>query len=79
MELSEAIKGRRSVRKFKSQAVSRETLAKLLDLAVWAPSGMNRQEWFFVVVQGEKKDQLLNIFSSAFGPAFFIRASVSCI
>ena len=66
MELSEAIKGRRSVRKFKSQAVSRETLAKLLDLAVWAPSGMNRQEWFFVVVQGEKKDQLLKIFSSAF-------------
>ena len=66
MELSEAIKGRRSVRKFKPQAVSRETLAKLLDLAVWAPSGMNRQEWFFVVVQGEKKDQLLNIFSSAF-------------
>ena len=66
MELSEAIKGRRSVRKFKSQAVSPETLAKLLDLAVWAPSGMNRQEWFFVVVQGEKKDQLLNIFSSAF-------------
>ena len=66
MELTEAIQGRRSVRKFKPHPVARETLVKLLDLAGWAPSGMNRQEWFFVVVQGEKKDQLLHIFSSAF-------------
>lgn len=66
MELSEAIKGRRSVRRFKSQPVPKETLAKLLDWAMWAPSGMNRQEWYFIVVQGEKKDQLLKIFSSAF-------------
>ena len=29
MELAEAIKGRRSVRKFKTQPVSRETLEKL--------------------------------------------------
>ena len=66
MDLAEAIKGRRSVRKFKSQPVPRETLEKILDLALWAPSGMNRQEWFFLVVKGEKKDGLLKIFSSAF-------------
>lgn len=66
MELAEAIKGRRSVRRFKTQPVSRETLEKLLDLGMWAPSGMNRQEWYFVVVQGPKKDDLLKIFSSAF-------------
>jgi len=66
MELAEAIKGRRSVRRFKTQPVSKETLEKILELAMWAPSGMNRQEWYFVVVQGEKKDELLRIFSSAF-------------
>ncbi len=66
MELSEAIKGRRSVRKFKPQPVPKETIAKILDLALWAPSGMNRQEWYFVVVQGRKKEDLLKLFSSAF-------------
>jgi len=66
MELAEAIKGRRSVRKFNSQPVPRATLERILDLALWAPSGMNRQEWFFVAVQGQKKDELLKIFSSAF-------------
>jgi nitroreductase len=66
MELVEAIKGRRSVRKFKSQEVPREALEKMLELAMWAPSGMNRQEWYFVVVRGQKREELLNIFDSAF-------------
>jgi nitroreductase len=66
MELAEAIKGRRSIRKFKKQFVPKETLEKILDLAMWAPSGMNRQEWYFVVVQGQKQNELLKIFSSAF-------------
>ena len=66
MELTEAIKGRRSVRKFKPLPVPRETIEKILDLAVWAPSGMNRQDWYFVVVQGPKKEELLKIFSSCF-------------
>jgi len=66
MELGEAIKGRRSVRRFKSQPVSKEVLQKILELAIWAPSGMNRQEWYFAVVQGEKKEALLKIFGSAF-------------
>ncbi len=66
MELGEAIKGRRSVRRFKSQPVSKEILQKILEAAIWAPSGMNRQEWYFAVVQGEKKEALLKIFGSAF-------------
>jgi len=66
MELEEAIRGRRSVRKFKTQEVPREKLEKILELARWAPSGMNRQDWFFLVVRGEKKEALLKICGSAF-------------
>ncbi len=66
MELAEAIMGRRSIRKFKNQPVPKEKLEKILELAKWAPSGMNRQDWHFVVVQGSKKEELLKIFSSAF-------------
>ncbi|HXZ36796.1 MAG TPA: nitroreductase family protein, partial [Thermodesulfobacteriota bacterium] len=57
MELAEAIKGRRSIRKFKAQPVPREKLEKILELAMWAPSGMNRQDWYFVVVQGPKREE----------------------
>jgi nitroreductase len=66
MELAEAIKGRRSIRKFKAQSVPREKLEKILEMAIWAPSGMNRQDWYFVVVQGPKRGELLKIFGSAF-------------
>jgi nitroreductase len=66
MELAKAIKGRRSVRKFKSNPVPREVIEGLLDLAMWAPSGMNRQEWYFVVVQGEKIEEMKKIFGDAF-------------
>jgi len=66
MELAEVIKGRRSVRKFKPDPVLKEMLKGILDLAIWAPSGMNRQEWYFVVVQGEKVEEMKKIFADAF-------------
>jgi len=51
MELSEAIKGRRSVRAFKRQDVPEETVEKLIDAARHAPSSGNIQPWEFVVVR----------------------------
>ncbi len=44
MDLTDALKGRRSIRTFKPQAVPRELIGKIMDLALWAPSAMNRQE-----------------------------------
>jgi nitroreductase len=54
MDILTAIKGRRSVRKFKPEPVDREILMKLLDAAVWAPSGGNAQTWRFVIVTDKK-------------------------
>jgi nitroreductase len=51
MELSEAIKGRRSIRAFKKQDVPEEIVAKLIDAASWAPSAGNIQPWEFVIVR----------------------------
>ena len=50
MDLMEAIKGRRSVRRFSGAGVAREALEKMLDAARWAPSWANTQCWRFVVV-----------------------------
>jgi len=42
--------GRRSVRRFRPDAVPRETIEKILDVARLAPSAGNSQPWEFVVV-----------------------------
>jgi nitroreductase len=65
MELAQAIRERRSVRKYRPDPVPRETLEHILELATWAPSGMNRQPWHFIVVRGEKAEELRSIFSEA--------------
>jgi len=67
MELSDAIKGRRSIRRFKPDPVPKEVIEKLLELAQWAPSAMNRQDWRFIVLQGPQKAELLKVTGSAFG------------
>jgi nitroreductase len=51
MELSEAIKGRRSIRAFKPQEVPEETVEKLIDAARHAPSAGNIQPWEFVIAR----------------------------
>jgi len=51
MDVLEAIRGRRSIRAFKSDDVSPEIVEKLLDAASWAPSAGNIQPWEFIVVR----------------------------
>ncbi len=55
MELIEAIKTRRSIRKYKSDEVPREVLKEIMEDALWAPSAMNTQTWKILVLTGEKQ------------------------
>jgi len=48
-EFIRLIKTRRSVRKFKPDAVLREDIEKMLECARFAPSASNTQPWYFVV------------------------------
>lgn len=54
MELMEAIKTRRSVRKFTDEPVPREKLEKIIEAAMWAPSGQNLQPWYFVALTNDE-------------------------
>ncbi len=58
--LERIIKERRSHRFFLDKPVEREKIEKILELAMWAPSAMNRQQWFFVVVGGERLKKLIS-------------------
>ena len=62
MNTLEAIYNRRSIRKFKQDSVPAELMEKLLGAATQAPSAMNRQPWRFVVLEGRKKDELVELF-----------------
>ena len=53
-ELEKIIKGRRSIRRWKSQDVPDELLRRAVELATWAPNGGNFQGWRFVVVKNRQ-------------------------
>jgi ferredoxin len=51
------LKGRRSIRAFKPQPVPRDDLEKLIDIARYAPSGVNRQPLKWTVIYERDKVQ----------------------
>lgn len=51
MDAKECILTRRSIRKYKPDPISDEILTELLEAAVTAPSGINRQPWHFSVLR----------------------------
>lgn len=55
------LKVRRSIRKFKPDAIPRDVLDRLLAAAMEAPSGKNRQNWRFYVLTGKKRDEYLRL------------------
>ena len=56
-----AIENRRSIRKYRKDAIDRTTIEKIIYSATLAPSAKNRQPWKFIVYQGSKKDELVNV------------------
>jgi len=54
MDLMEAIKGRRSIRKYKTDPVPEETLQAILEAVQWAPSWANTQCWEVIIVKDSK-------------------------
>jgi len=52
MDAVDAIYSRRAIRDFTGTAPPREDVRALIDAAIQAPNGMNRQPWAFVVAEG---------------------------
>jgi len=66
MEVLEAIKGRRSIRRYKTTPVDHKTVELVLEAAQWAPSWANTQCWRFIIVRDASiKDKLAGALRSA--------------
>jgi nitroreductase len=59
MKVSEALVTRKSIRAFRPDPVSRQTVEEILALAARAPSGGNLQPWKVHVLIGAAKDELV--------------------
>ncbi|HEU24155.1 MAG: nitroreductase family protein [Mesoaciditoga sp.] len=76
MEVIEAIKKRRSVRKYVDKPIPKEILVDIVDCGRLAPSGNNSQPWEFLVVT-DKKD--LEFLSKITTYGKFIKDGSACI
>lgn len=61
MNVTEAVRGRRSIRRFLADPLPLETLREILDTARWAPSGSNIQAWRVIAVAGAARDAVITM------------------
>ena len=54
MELDVCLRGRRSVRSYTDEPVSRDQIEAVLEAGIWAPNGIGNEPWRFIVVQNKK-------------------------
>lgn len=63
MEVSDAIRNRRSVRSYSDKKIGRQDIEKILEAAIWAPSGKNGQPWRFQIIEDKELICALSEFS----------------
>ena len=64
-DIYEIIKTRRSIRSFNDKEVPDELLDKILQTAIWAPSGKNFQNWHFYILKGNKLKEFVEIYKES--------------
>jgi len=63
MDVSKAIRYRRSIRKYKDTFIERNDVAEILEAGRWAPSGLNNQPWKFKVITDPKIKEELSTYT----------------
>ena len=64
-DIYDLIKTRRSIRSFVDKEVPEVILDKILQTAIWAPSGKNYQNWRFYVLKGKELDEFGKIYKKS--------------
>ncbi len=62
MDILNLIKTRRSIRKYKKDALTEDNLKSIIEAAMYAPSARNEQPWHFIIINDRKVlDELTKI------------------
>ena len=77
MEVKEAIRTRRSIRKYLKKEVDDKIIAEIIETAKFAPSSGNIQNWKFIVVKDPKK--IKEITASALNQSWMNQAPVHIV
>ncbi len=65
MSVQDAIKTRRSIRRFKDKPVTIDQMRRIIEAGTYAPSGKNGQPWRFTVLTGHEKDAVTDLMDEA--------------
>jgi nitroreductase len=60
MELDVCIKGRRSVRAYTPEPISKDQIGAVLEAGTWAATGMGREPWRFVIIEDKQLIKLVS-------------------
>jgi nitroreductase len=60
LDIDACIKGRRSVRAYTQEQVTKEQIDAVLEAGTWAPTGMNRQPWRFIIIEDKQLIKLVS-------------------
>jgi len=63
MDIEQAIRDRRSIRRFQEKAIPEEVLVRLVEAGVWAPSGGNAQTWIFIIINEQSRIEQIKAIS----------------
>ncbi|HXK50445.1 MAG TPA: nitroreductase family protein [Clostridiales bacterium] len=59
-EIMRCIRSRRSCRNFKPDPLREEELEQVIEAGLWAPSGNNKQPWYFTVIRNKRTVEKIN-------------------
>jgi nitroreductase len=74
MELFDAIKSRRSIRKYKEEVPEHELIEKIVEAGIWAPSAGDLQSWDAIIIKNEKTKFKITI--AAYVQEFIAKAPI---
>ena len=69
MEMLTLIKGRKSIRHFSAEALSRDLILECLEAASWAPNPTSQQPWKFIVLAGAALRTVCQVIEDNFAEA----------
>lgn len=62
--VEQAIRSRRTIKKFKQDSVTIEQIKEILDIAIWAPNHKMREPWRFIAFVDEARNTFVDLLKS---------------